>query len=61
VSWPLSRNRFDSGELVRLFETEVATQEHFYLAHRPDEAERGDVARLVAWIVGEFATAEFDA
>jgi LysR family glycine cleavage system transcriptional activator len=61
VSWPLARTRFDSGELVRLFETEVATQEHFYLAHRPDEVERGDVARLVAWIVGEFATAEFDA
>jgi LysR family glycine cleavage system transcriptional activator len=61
VSWPLARNRFEAGELVRLFDTEVATQEHFCLAHRPDEAERPEVAKLVEWIVGEFATAEFDA
>ena len=61
VSWPLARNRFESGELVRVFEAEVTTQEHFYLAHRPEEAERPDVAKLVAWIVGEFATPEFDA
>jgi len=60
VSWPLARYRFDAGDLVRVFDTEVVTQEHFYLAHRPDEAERTDVAQLIEWIVGEFATAEFD-
>lgn len=60
VSWPLARNRFDAGELVRVFDAEVATQEYFYLAHRPEEAERPDVAQLVEWIVGQFTSAEFD-
>jgi LysR family glycine cleavage system transcriptional activator len=58
VSWPLARNRFDSGELVRVFEREVTTREHFYLAHRPEEAERADVAQLIDWIVSEFGTHE---
>jgi DNA-binding transcriptional LysR family regulator len=56
VSWPLARNRFDRGELVRVFEQEVTTKEHFYLAHRPEEADRPDVAQLIEWIIGEFAT-----
>lgn len=60
VSWPLARNRFESGELVRVFESEVVTQEHFYLAHRPDEAGRPDVAQLIEWIIGEFGTDEFN-
>ncbi|MGK2926506.1 MAG: LysR substrate-binding domain-containing protein [Lysobacterales bacterium] len=58
VSWPLARNRFDRGELVRVFEQEVITREHFYLAHRPDESERPEVARLIDWIIAEFGTHE---
>jgi LysR family glycine cleavage system transcriptional activator len=58
VSWPLARNRFDTGELVRVFEQEVTTKEHFYLAHRPEEADRPDVAQLIDWIVAEFGTHE---
>lgn len=61
VSWPLARNRFDAGELVRVFEAEVATQEHFYLAHRPEETERPEVARLAEWIREEFAGPGFGA
>lgn len=58
VSWPLARNRFDRGELVRVFKQEVTTREHFYLAHRPDESERPEVARLIDWIIAEFGTHE---
>jgi len=58
VSWPLARNRFDTGELVRVFAQEVATNEHFHLAHRPEESERADVAQLIDWIVAEFGTRE---
>lgn len=60
VSWPLARNRFDAGALVQVFEPEVATREHFYLAHRVDEGERPDVKRLIEWIIGEFHTDEFN-
>ena len=60
VSWPLARGRFESGELVQVFETQAETQEHFYLAHRPGEEARADVAQLIEWIVGEFSTPEFD-
>lgn len=58
VSWPLARNRFDSGELVRVFKQEVTTREHFYLAHRREESERPEVARLIDWIIAEFGTHE---
>ncbi len=58
VSWPLARSRFDTGELVRVFAQEVTTMEHFYLAHRPEEAARPDVAQLIDWIVAEFAMPE---
>jgi LysR family glycine cleavage system transcriptional activator len=61
VSWPLARQRFESGDLVRVFDAEVRTQEYFYLAHRPGEAARPDIARLVEWIIAEFATREFAA
>jgi hypothetical protein len=37
---------------------EVTTREHFYLAHRPEEAGRADVAQLIDWIVSEFGTHE---
>jgi DNA-binding transcriptional LysR family regulator len=60
VSWPLARQRFDAGELVRVFDKEARTKEHFYLAHRAHEAERPDVVQLIDWIIGEFATPEFD-
>jgi DNA-binding transcriptional LysR family regulator len=58
VSWPLSRSWFESGSLVRVFENEVKTGEHFYLAHRPGEHERLDIMQLIDWIIGEFRTPE---
>jgi len=58
VSWPLSRNRFEDGQLVRVFEREVTTKEHFYVAHRPEERDRLDVMQLIEWIITEFGTHE---
>lgn len=58
VSWPLSRRWFDSGALVRVFDEEVETGEHFCLAYRQGEHERMDIARLIDWILDEFGTDE---
>jgi len=58
VSWPLSRNHFESGALVRAFPQEVTTNEHFFLAHRPGENERLDIVEFIDWVVGEFGTHE---
>ena len=58
VSWPLSKNWFDSGALQRVFETEWVTDEYFYLAHRPEESERLDIANLIDWIIREFQSDE---
>ena len=58
VSWPLSKNWFESGALRRVFETEWVTDEYFYLAHRPEESERIDIANLINWIIREFQNDE---
>lgn len=58
VSWPLSESLFKSGALVRALDDEVDTGEKFYVAHRPDEEERDEVARLMEWIIDEFQTDE---
>jgi LysR family glycine cleavage system transcriptional activator len=58
VSWPLSRNWFESGALVRVFDEVVETGEYFYLAHRPGEHERMDIAKLIEWIIDAFGTHE---
>ncbi len=54
VSWPLSENWFKSGALVRALDDEVQTDESFYLAHRPEEHEREEIAELIDWIINEF-------
>ena len=58
VSWPLSKNWFQSGALQRAFETEWITDEHFYLAHRPEESERADIVKLIDWVISEFQSDE---
>jgi DNA-binding transcriptional LysR family regulator len=58
VSWPLSRNHFESGALVRAFPQEVTTNEHFYLAHRPGEHERLDIMNFIDWVIEQFSTHE---
>ncbi|MBT8063555.1 MAG: LysR family transcriptional regulator [Xanthomonadales bacterium] len=54
VSWPLSRNWFESGALVRALGDEVETDESFCVAYRPEDGDREEVARLIEWIVSEF-------
>ena len=54
VYWPLSDSWFRSGAIVRVFETELITNEHFYLAHRPEEAERPEIVEVIGWITREF-------
>lgn len=56
VSWPLSKNWFRTGALQRVFGTEWVTDEHFYLAHRPEESDRLDIVNLINWIISEFQT-----
>jgi len=58
VSWPLSESKFKSGALVRALGDEVVTGEKFYVAHRAEEQERANVARLIEWIVQEFQSDE---
>jgi LysR family glycine cleavage system transcriptional activator len=54
VCWPLSKNMFDSGVLVNVFDDDVDTGEQFYVAHRPGEQKREEVSRLMEWIIEEF-------
>jgi LysR family glycine cleavage system transcriptional activator len=54
VSSRLGTERFQQGTLVRLFETELATGESYFLLVRPDDAERSDVRALMQWLLAEF-------
>jgi DNA-binding transcriptional LysR family regulator len=54
VSWPLSEQWFESGKLVKVFDTEWITDESFYLAHRPGEQDRADIARTSEWLLQQF-------
>lgn len=53
VYWPLSDKWFRSGAIVRVFKTEPVADEHFYVAHRPDEADRPEIIKIIDWITGE--------
>ena len=54
VSWPVGSALFKSGTLVRLFDVELETGDDFYLAHRPEDADRHEVRNLNEWIINEF-------
>jgi LysR family glycine cleavage system transcriptional activator len=54
VSWPLSQPLFDSGDLVPAFGENITTSEKFYIAHRPEETDRKEVALLKKWIIEAF-------
>jgi LysR family transcriptional regulator, glycine cleavage system transcriptional activator len=57
VSTPLSRTRFNSGSLVKLFEKELPTGEAYYLIYRREDSERAEVTALTKWLLSEFADA----
>ena len=54
ISWPLGRQLFADGSLVRVFDEEVATGKYFYVALRSEDAARTAVAELCDWVVTEF-------
>jgi LysR family glycine cleavage system transcriptional activator len=57
VSSPLSRTRFRSGSLVKLFDAELPTGEAYYLIYRREDAVRAEVTALTQWLLSEFADA----
>jgi LysR family glycine cleavage system transcriptional activator len=57
VSSPLSRTRFRSGSLVKLFDTELPTGEAYYLIYRREDSVRAEVTALTQWLLSEFAVA----
>ena len=54
ISLPMSKRWFNTGALKRVFETEWITDEKFYLAHRPGEIARPEIAETIQWIIREF-------
>jgi LysR family glycine cleavage system transcriptional activator len=54
VYWPLSDKWFRSGAIMRVFETEPIADEHFYLAHRPEETDRPEIVRIIEWFTRQF-------
>ncbi len=54
ISWPLGRGWFGDDGLCRVFDEEVDTGMHFYVAWRSEDAERPAVSRLRDWIIAEF-------
>lgn len=54
VSARLGAERFQQGTLIRVFDTELATGESYFLLVRPEDAQRADVRALVQWLLREF-------
>ena len=53
----LSAERFVAGGLVKLFETELTTNESYVLLHRTEDHARGDLQEFTQWILSEFRVA----
>ena len=47
----LSRRKFDSGRLVRVFDDELVTDEEYTLLVRADDESRDDIRALCAWLM----------
>jgi LysR family transcriptional regulator, glycine cleavage system transcriptional activator len=57
VSSRLGNERFAQGSLVKLFDAELQTGEHYFLVLRKEDAARPDVRALTEWILEEFSVA----
>jgi LysR family transcriptional regulator, glycine cleavage system transcriptional activator len=57
VASRLCADRFAAGSLVRLFEAELTTSDHYVLLHRPGDHAREDLRELTRWILSEFRVA----
>jgi DNA-binding transcriptional LysR family regulator len=47
----LSRRKFESGRLVRVFDDELVTQEQYTLLIRTEDESRDDIRALCAWLM----------
>jgi LysR family glycine cleavage system transcriptional activator len=54
VSAPLAASRFSSGSLTKVFDTELATGECYFLVTRPDDAQRLGVQALIGWLLQQY-------
>jgi LysR family transcriptional regulator, glycine cleavage system transcriptional activator len=54
----LSADRFSAGNLVKLFDEELQTNERYVLLHRPEDGEREDLQEFTRWILRECRVSE---
>src|SRR3954464_1934350 len=54
----LSRRKFTSGRLARVFDDELVTQEDYTLLVRAEDENREDIRALCAWLIGSCRSVE---
>lgn len=54
----LSRAKFASGRLARVFDDELVTQENYTLLVRAEDESRDDIRALCAWLIGSCSPRE---
>ncbi|WP_306519557.1 LysR substrate-binding domain-containing protein [Rheinheimera sp.] len=55
IPLPISQAWFDSGSLVRLFEDELHTRDHYYLVQHEDSLHKPEIQLLIDWVLAGFA------
>lgn len=56
IPLPISQAWFESGSLVRLFEEELHTRDHYYLVQHDDSQNKPEIQLLIDWVLTRFAT-----
>ncbi len=55
IPLPISQAWFDSGSLVRLFDEELYTRDHYYLVQHEDNLQKPEIQLLIDWVLAGFA------
>ena len=55
IPLPISQAWFDSGSLVRLFDEELHTRDHYYLVQHEDSQLKPEIQLLIDWVLAGFA------
>jgi len=55
IPLPISQSWFDSGTLVRLFDEELHTRDHYYLVQHEQHQQKPEIQLLIDWILAGFA------
>ena len=55
IPLPISQAWFDSGSLVRLFDEELHTRDHYYLVQHEDNLQKPEIQLLIDWVLAGFA------